>query len=104
VKVISLKKGISFLGRFWEIERSDTSNNYFPVIMKKLKLFIFPEYTKWEILEVFSDRNAYYCLQVRANKNTGLKHFRTTCALDSYYAAQLKNFSIEKINQLTMAS
>ena len=72
--------------------------------MRKLMLFIFPEYTKWEILEVFTDRNAYYCVQVRANKNTGFKQFRTTCALDSYYVAQLKNFSIEKINQLTMAS
>jgi hypothetical protein len=32
---------------------------------------------------------------------TGYKQFRSTMALDSFYAAQLKNFSIDKINELT---
>jgi hypothetical protein len=69
--------------------------------MKNLIKLLFPEYSKWEILEVYSDRNCYYCLQVRANKMTGYKQFRSTVALDSFYTAQLKNFSIDKINELT---
>ena len=71
--------------------------------MKKLMMLMFPEYTRWEVLEVYSDRNCYYCLQVRANKKTGLKQFKTSVALDSFYSAQLKNFNVDKINELVPA-
>lgn len=71
--------------------------------MKNITSLLFPKYTKWEILEVFVDRNVHYCIQVRANKNTGLKCFRTTCINDSLFTANLENINIEKINKLTMA-
>jgi hypothetical protein len=61
---------------------------------------LFANYTPWEILEIFSHKNAYYCLQVRANKVTGMKYFRTSMIIETESPAQMKNITIETINRL----
>jgi hypothetical protein len=61
---------------------------------------LFTDYTPWEILEIFSHKNAYYCLQVRANKSTGMKYFRTSMIIETESPSQMKNITIETINRL----
>ena len=61
---------------------------------------LFADFTPWEILEIFSHKNAHYCLQVRANKSTGMKYFRTTMIIETENPAQMRNISVETINRL----
>lgn len=68
----------------------------------KLKDYLFPEHTKWAIVDVFVDRNAHYCLQIRSNKVTGMKQFKVVTILDSSFTAEIHNLTIEKLNELTI--
>ncbi len=66
------------------------------------KDYFFPEYTLWEIIDVFEDANSRYCLSVRANKKTGLREFKTTTILDRSFTAKVNNLTKEHINALTL--
>lgn len=63
-----------------------------------MKLF---NYTKWEVLETYSNSGTQYCIQVRMNNRTGFKHFKVTrvAGLSGWCDAKL---DINKINELTI--
>lgn len=61
------------------------------------KLF---DFTKWEVLETYTDNGTSYCVQVRMNKRTGFKHFKVT-RITSRWGWCGSAFSESKINALT---
>jgi hypothetical protein len=69
-----------------------------------LKEYLFPQYTKWRIVDVFTDGHVRYCLQVRENKVTGLKQFKPTVVLDSSFTTELETLTIDNLNSLTKES
>lgn len=62
-----------------------------------MKLF---DYTKWEVLETYQQSGAWYFVQVRMNKKTGFKYFKTT-RITSKYESCYKVIEVDTINKLT---
>ena len=65
--------------------------------MTKLIKIIFPEYTKWELLEVYYFNVAWYVVQVRQNKKTGYKKFKCRKFINPHYGSNAQKLTVEYI-------
>lgn len=62
-----------------------------------MKLF---NYTKWEVLETYNNNGVSFCVQVRMNRSSGFKEFKTN-RITPAFSWCASSFPVEKINKLT---
>lgn len=74
-------------------------------LYSRLFNWLFPKYTKWQLLEVYYFNHSWYIVQVRQNVNTGYRKFKCKKFIQWHFGNNnMKNLSVEGIESVLSGS